>query len=130
MTPEIRKKISETARADRNPNWAGGSWVSNEGRVFVRVPEDERHLHPTIRKDGYIQRYQYVWNTAHPEDPVQAGDVIHHRDEDKTNDDLSNLEKTTQSVHAANHGRGRRHTEESREKMRRAQQARRARERS
>lgn len=117
-------------RAENNPNWGGGIWEGEDGRVFVRVPDGERRLHPTIRKDGYIQRYQYVWNTAHPEDPVRPGEVIHHKDEDKQNDDLSNLEKITQSEHARQHGLGRKHTERARERMRQAQRARRQRERS
>lgn len=129
MTEDIRAKISAGTRVERNPNWAGGQWTSNEGRIFVRVPVAERHLHPTIRRDGYIQRYQYVWNTAHPEDPVREGDVIHHINEDPSDDRLENLEKTTQSTHARKHGLGRRHTQESRERMRLAQRARRQRER-
>jgi len=128
MTKEIRAKISKGTRGEANPNWRGGQWVSNEGRVFIRIPDNERHLHPTRRKDGYIQRHQYVWNTAHPEDPVREGDVIHHRNEDRTDDRLENLEKTTQSEHAREHGRGRKHTPEARERMRVSQRARRQRE--
>lgn len=129
MTEEIKSKISGATRGEANPNWAGGQWISNEGRVFIRVPDDERHLHPTIRKDGYIQRYQYVWNTHHPDDPVRIGDVIHHLNEDRTDDRIENLEKTTQPEHARNHGLGRRHTDESRKLMSDVQLARRARER-
>jgi hypothetical protein len=129
MTASERSNRSAASRAENNPNWKGGQWINTEGRVFVRVPEDERHLHPTLRKDGYIQRYQYVWNTAHPDDPVTSGDVIHHKDEDKQNDALSNLEKITQSEHARLHGAGRQHSPEARERMSRSQLARRARER-
>lgn len=129
MTPGIRKKISDATRAEANPNWGGGQWVSNEGRVFVRVPDSERTRHPTMRRDGYIQRYQYVWNNAHPEDPVREGDVIHHLNGNPADDRLENLEKTTQSVHAREHGLGRKHTPEARARMRASQKARRDRER-
>lgn len=129
MTEGVKRKISKSVSAESNPNWSGGAWVSNEGRVFVRVPTNERYLHPTIRKDGYIQRYQYVWNTNHPEDPVREGDVIHHINEDPADDRIENLEKTTQSKHAREHGTGRAHTAESRALMSRAQRERRARER-
>jgi hypothetical protein len=129
MSDQERANRSAAARGENNSMWINGQWTSNEGRVFVRVPEEERHLHPTIRKDGYIQRYQYVWNTAHPEDPVTAGWIIHHKDEDRTNDVIENLEKITQSEHARRHWAGRRHTPEARERMRAAQLARRTRER-
>jgi hypothetical protein len=97
-----------------------------------------------------------VWNRANPDDPVRPGDVIHHINENPSDDRLENLEKTTQDRHARHHsGRkhtpetrarmskaqkeriareghswtGKSHTEEARENMRRVQQARRARER-
>lgn len=155
---ETRAKLSAANRAAKNNNWGGGTRTrSSDGRVFVRVPEGERHLHPTVYKDGYILRYVYAWNRAHPEDPVRQGDVIHHINEDPSDDCVENLEKTTQRRHMSHHaaGRsmtpeararisrsqreriardgyhwtGRRHSEEALENMRRAQQNRRARER-
>lgn len=129
MTDAVKSKISKAATAQSNPNWGGGSWVSNEGRVFIRVPLSERHLHPTIRKDGYIQRYQYVWNTHHPDNPVREGDVIHHINENPADDRIENLKKTSQSEHAREHGLGRTHAAESLALMSRVQLARRARER-
>lgn len=130
MTETVKAKISKATSGQGNPNWGGGSWTSNEGRVFIRVPLPERHLHPTIRRDGYIQRYQYIWNTNHPDDPVREGDVIHHINEDPADDRIENLEKTTQSKHAREHSLGRTHTDESRALMSKAQLARRARERN
>jgi hypothetical protein len=126
MTAEVRAKIGAAIDGELNGNWVSGSWVSNEGRVFVRVPPGERHLHPTIRSDGYIQRYQYNWNNRYPDDPVKRGDIIHHVNEDRTDDRVENLEKLTQSEHARRHGLGRRHTEESKARMRLSQQARHA----
>ena len=155
---KTRAKLSVANRAENNSNWGGGTTTrSSDGRVFLRVPGSERHLHPTVYSDGRILRYGYVWNCAHPEDPVRPGDVIHHINENPSDDRLENLEKTTQSDHAAHHTAGRKHTaetrarmskahkeriardgyhwtgkshtEEARENMRRAQQARRARER-
>lgn len=154
-----RAKLSEANRAENNNNWGGGTRTrSSDGRVFIRVPEAERDQHPTIYKDGYILRYVYVWNRTHPDDLVQHGQVIHHKNEDPTDDRPENLEKTTQSVHATHHNamkrahseetkakmsksqreriaregshwEGRPHAQETRERMRQAQQVRRARER-
>lgn len=156
---ETRAKLSSANRTTNNNNWGGGTRTrSSDGRVFIRVPEGERHLHPTVYKDGYILRYVYVWNRAHPDDPVQRGEVIHHINESPSDDRLENLEKTVQKRHASHHTAGRpmpaevrakiskahreriardgyhwtgkSHTEEARENMRRAQQERRARERA
>lgn len=131
MTAEVRAKIGAAVEAERHPNWTGGHWAAaqNQGRMYVRVPKAERHLHPTIRRDGYIRRYHYVWNRAHPEDPVRRGEVIHHQNEDPTDDRLENLFKTVQSKHAREHGAGRKHRPESRTLMREVQKTRRERER-
>lgn len=158
ISQETRAKLSAANRATKNNNWKNGTRTRKDGRVLFRVPEAERHLHPTIYKDGYILRYVYVWNTAHPDNPVRRGEVIHHVNENPSDDRLENLEKTVQKHHAHHHGNGRKHTaetrakmseahrariardgyhwkgkthtEEARENMRRAQQARRLRERS
>lgn len=154
---QTRAKLSDANRGSSNNNWGGGTKTRRDGRVLVRVPESERHLHPTVYKDGYILRYVYVWNRSHPDNPVRRGDVIHHINENPSDDRLGNLEKTVQRHHAAHHGTGRMmsaetrakisnaqrariarngyhwtgaaHTEEARENMRQAQQARRAGER-
>ncbi|MDX3311596.1 NUMOD3 domain-containing DNA-binding protein [Streptomyces sp. ME08-AFT2] len=155
---ETRAKLSAANSGKNNNNWGGGTRTrAHDGRVFFRVPRQERHLHPTVYKDGYILRYVYVWNRVHPEDPVRRGDVIHHINENPSDDRIENLEKTTQPRHASHHSTGRQmpeetrakisnahkeriardgyhwtgksHTEEARENMRRAQQARRTRER-
>lgn len=106
MTPEIRGRISTAVpKGADHPLWSGGEWES-QGRFRVLVPRDERHLHPTCGEHGYMLRYHYVWNTHHPADPVQRGEVVHHIDHDSRNDDISNLEKMPdQSPHAAHHFR-------------------------
>lgn len=129
MTAEIRAKIGAAVHAENHPNWTGGTWVGDFGTVYIRVPDSERGQHPTMRRDGYIRRYHYVWNKAHPDDLVERGDVIHHKNEDHQDDRIENLEKTHQSKHARGHGLGRKHRPESRQLMVEQQLARRARER-
>jgi hypothetical protein len=129
MTEDVRVKISTAIRAERHPRWTGGTWVGDFGTVYIRVPDDERGQHPTMRPDGYIRRYHYVWNKAHPDDLVQRGEVIHHRNEDHQDDRIENLIKTRQADHARDHGMGREHRHESLELMSRKQTERRARER-
>lgn len=47
-----------------------------------------------------------VWNYYHPEDPWEKGYVIHHKDENPLNDDISNLQKMTKSNHISFHSSG------------------------
>ena len=45
----------------------------------------------------------YVWNKEHPDDPVMPGEVIHHEDNDKTNDSPGNLQKMSAFDHKSYH---------------------------
>lgn len=121
MTPEVRAKIGAAVRAEKHPNWAGGTWIGDHGTVYIRVPDGERGQHPTMRPDGYIRRYHYVWNRAHPDDLVLKGEVVHHLNENHQDDRIENLEKTRQPDHARGHGTGRKHRAESRKLMSKVQ---------
>src|SRR5215217_4726148 len=106
MTEEIRANQGKSLRGELNPNWINGSWASADGRVYMWVANDERHLHPTIRPDGYIRRYQYVWNINNPTDLLNTDEIIHHLNHDPTDDRIENLQKTTQAEHARLHTAG------------------------
>ena len=65
----------------------------------------------TIRADGYYRRtaggnnrralHQDVWENTHG--PIPDGMEIHHKDNDKTNNEISNLECLTSTTHAYRH---------------------------
>lgn len=115
MTEEIRAKIAQ--RGEKHPNWIGGTYM-RDGRVWVWVHPDERHLHPTIGLHGYMRRYHHVWNSHHPEDPVMSDEIVHHSDHDKTNDRIENLEKMSSVEHGRLHALGRKHSEVTKQRMR------------
>jgi len=60
------------------------------GRAYVRI------------FTGWVKRARAVWVMHHG--PIPKGRVIHHRDEDKLNDDLENLRCWTGSQHMGHHG--------------------------
>jgi hypothetical protein len=65
----------------------------------------ERAAHPTVDSRGYIARSHYVWDQAHPDDPVQRGEVIHHINHDSLDDRPENLAKLAdQAAHMRHHG--------------------------
>jgi len=51
---------------------------------------------------------QFVWNTYNPNDKIIEwdGNVIHHKDEDRLNDDITNLIKITRGEHYKIHHSG------------------------
>jgi hypothetical protein len=62
------------------------------------------------------REHHYVWESA-GNPPVRRGWVLHHKDENKENNALDNLELMTRSQHAKHHSKGRVVSEETREKM-------------
>lgn len=62
-----------------------------EQRAFVKVAEP----------NDWVLRARVVWESANGPIPARMG--IHHKDENKLNDDLSNLELTSKAQHLAIH---------------------------
>lgn len=89
--------------------WKAGGPAANipnvqRARTGVEAPGRKRkYLGRVDGKPQYMQRSHWFWNQAHPDDPVQPGEHVHHIDHDVTNDDPSNLAKYTADEHAALH---------------------------
>jgi len=92
-----RGKHGNHAKGPRHPRWSGKRLRSSHGYVKVRVGKS----HPLADSNGYAYEHTLVWNTAgrHLEDD----EVIHHRNGDKTDNRLENLEALTRQEHAAEH---------------------------
>jgi len=57
--------------------------------------------HPLAHGDGYVLEHRKVWFDAHGDIP--PGHHIHHKDHDKMNNVVENLERLTASEHQAQH---------------------------
>lgn len=77
------------------PNWRGGQHVDDSGHMRV--------WSGSLRR--YVPRSHLVWLEHHPGDTIPRGYVIHHKDGDKLNDVIENLEKLALASHAARHRR-------------------------
>lgn len=113
--PNVGRKISqhhkESGRfqGSLNPNWIKGQWLQkgSKGTIYMRVwiPPEQRYLYPACRK-GYAPRSHVIWNQAHPDNLIKAGEIIHHIDGNSLNDVPENLQKfASQSKHWQNHSR-------------------------
>jgi hypothetical protein len=81
-------------RASRQHRWKAGSSVASNGYVKVRVGKD----HPLADPNGYAYEHVVVWCAAgHPRPP--RGFILHHRNEDRTDNRLGNLELLTRAAH-------------------------------
>jgi hypothetical protein len=72
-------------RKERNPKWRGGSWINKQGYVLLFMPE-----HPRSDKSGQLRQHVLVCEKAFGR-PLPDGAVIHHVDENGSNNQNSNL---------------------------------------
>lgn len=72
--------------------------LSDHGYVKVRIGR----THPLADPNGYAYEHALVWAAAGRPRPA-PGEVIHHRNEDKTDNKIENLEIRTRPAHAAEH---------------------------
>lgn len=80
---------------------APGHRIINRGYALVWYPD-----HPLAQSSGYVRENRYVaWETFGPFDPSCE---VHHEDEDKLNNDPSNLKVLPSKVHKSLHGDGKR----------------------
>ena len=84
-------------RGHNNPMFKGGVRTSNYGYTLIYKPE-----HPNARSDGYILEHRYVMS-EHLMRPLEDWEVVHHKDENKQNNSIDNLEVMTLSEHQAYH---------------------------
>lgn len=77
-----------------NPSWNGGEYINNKGYVKVLAPN-----HPFADEHGHVLKHrlvmeQYLGKYLKPEEH------IHHKDGNKLNNDISNLELINRSKHS------------------------------
>jgi hypothetical protein len=58
-----------------------------------------------------------IWNKHNPDNLMRSGYVIHHKDKNKLNDDISNLELMLNGEHTKIHWTGKKHSEETKKKI-------------
>ncbi|AUS17019.1 HNH endonuclease [Bacillus velezensis] len=86
-------------RGPKNPLFKSGVRISRYGYKLIYKPH-----HPNSQKDGYILEHRYVMS-EYLKRPLKEDEHVHHKDENKLNNDVSNLELVTRSEHSSLHNR-------------------------
>ena len=104
-TPAVLEK--RIKRGAMHWRWRGGEYMDRNGYVRVVVSRDEGLRYPTARlgrvNSWTIMRSHLVWNRAHPDDLVQRGDQVHHKNRRPGDDNLENLAKMSRAEHSRLH---------------------------
>jgi hypothetical protein len=82
----------------RCPNWKGAQQLDRDG--YIRT---HRADHPWPRKNGYVAEHVRVYE-LHMGRRITADEVVHHRDHNRQNNSLDNLQLMTRSAHSSLHG--------------------------
>jgi len=87
-------------RRERNPNWKGGRFTSSDGYIYILMPE-----HPNaLRKGyvGYVAEHRLVMSNSIGR-PLRRDEIVHHKNEIKSDNSLDNLEIMDRATHAKEH---------------------------
>jgi hypothetical protein len=84
-----------------NNNWRGGRSLASNGYVLIKRPD-----HPEADVRGYVYEHRLV-AAEHLGRPLRSGEVVHHRNGDKTDNRWENL--AVMASHAEHHAHHRKH---------------------
>jgi hypothetical protein len=100
---DMRGRHGNHARGAANGKWAGGKLLTSHGYVALRVPVDHPHAWGPPGLHDFRYAYEHVLvMVAHLGRPLRDNELVHHKNEDKTDNRLDNLELTV-SEHAREH---------------------------
>lgn len=91
-------KHGNHAKASRQHRWKPGGSVASNGYVKIRLGKG----HPLADPNGYAYEHLVVWVSAGNARPG-PGQILHHKNEDKTDNRIGNLELLTRGEHNAHH---------------------------
>lgn len=91
-------KHNNHARGAAHPRWSGGVTVSEHGYLKVQVGAE----HPLADPNGFAYLHMLVWVSAGNARPTN-GDNVHHKDDEKFNNRISNLERLSGAEHMKLH---------------------------
>lgn len=94
----MKGKHNNHTRSEAHYRWQSGSRVASNGYVKIRVGKG----HPLADPNGYAYEHLVVWCSAGNTKP-EAGFLIHHRNGNKTDNRIANLEVMSRADHNRTH---------------------------
>ena len=101
---DMRGRHGNHARGDSNGRWNPGRLITSQGYIAIRVPKDHhRAWGPTHGHHRYAYEHDLVAEQKTGR-RLSDGEIVHHIDGDRWNNDPANLTVETRSDHARAHG--------------------------
>lgn len=86
-------------KGPNHPTWKGGQRLSRDGYIRTYAPD-----HPWPRKSGYVFEHVRILELSIGR-RLLPGEVVHHKDHDRLNNSLENLELQRAGEHSRHHRR-------------------------
>ncbi len=87
-------------RGANNPRWTGGAFTTKHGYRNIRMPN-----HPRADSNGYVKEHIIVAEKCLGRSLDRKTEVVHHINEDKTDNRPENLRVMNDREHRSYHGR-------------------------
>ncbi len=94
MKAKIQAKAQGNRAMEKNGHWKGGRYTGKEGYVHIRITSKVERLEHTWLMEQLLKR------------PLYRNEVVHHKNEDRTDNRIENLELMTISEHLRFHNTG------------------------
>lgn len=110
----IAKHWSELRIGDKSKSWKGGKKATKSGYIQI-----SKRGYPGTDKNGYILEHRYVME-QHLGRQLKKNEIIHHKNGNKIDNRIENLEIMDITKHTILHHIGKKRSEETRKNMSRA----------
>jgi len=92
ISPQAKKASIRALKAktqNRKANWTGNEHIDHNGYITIYAPK-----HPNTTQKGYMGKHRFVMS-EHLSRPLKDGETVHHKDGNRKNNKIENLELWT-----------------------------------